>query len=137
MATCKEAHALTPVCFQIGVFLCNNRSKEQVTQPHAEVNISHQHLETVYLPFLKLCSECVVQLCVLFIYLFVFMLTRKGEKKEKNAWCRKPSLLRLLPGGELGALREELGLGASLELQASVWLKAPSSCRRLWILLYS
>lgn len=137
MATCKEAHALTPVCFQIGVFLCNNRSTEQVTQPHAEVNISHQHLETVYLPFLKLCSECVVQLCVLFIYLFVFMLTRKGEKKEKNAWCRKPSLLSLLPGGELGALREELGLGASLELQASVWLKAPSSCRRLWILLYS
>lgn len=42
-----------------------------------------------------------------------------------------------LPGGELGALRDELGLGASLELQASVWLKAPSSCRRLWIRLYS
>lgn len=83
MATCKVAHALIPVCFQVSVFLCNNRSTEQVTQPHAEVNICHQHLETVYLPFLKLCSECVVQLCVLFIYLFVFMLTRKGEKREK------------------------------------------------------
>lgn len=41
------------------------------------------------------------------------------------------------PDGELGALSEELVLGASLELQASVWLKAPSSCRRLWIRLYS
>lgn len=86
MATCKEAHALTPVCFQIGVFLCNNRSTEQVTQPHAEVNISHQHFETVYLPFLKLCSECVVQLCVLFIYLFIclYAYQKGGEKKEKK-----------------------------------------------------
>lgn len=79
MATCKEAHALTPVCFQVSVFLCNNRSTEQVTQPHAEVNISHQHLETVYLPFLKLCSECVVQLCVLFIYLSL-CLPERGKK---------------------------------------------------------
>lgn len=75
---------------------------------------------------------CCVVMC--FIYLFFLSLCLP---EKKNPRCRKPSLLRLLPGGELGALREELGLGASLELQASVWLKAPSSCRRLWILLYS
>lgn len=91
--------------------------------------------------FICLSWNCAVSvLCSCVFYLFIYLslcLPERGKKKGKNAWCRKPSLLRLLPGGELGALREELGLGASLELQASVWLKAPSSCRRLWILLYS
>lgn len=78
MATCKEAHALTPVCFQIGVFLCNNRSTEQVTQPHAEVNISHQHFETVYLPFLKLCS------CVFYLFIYLSLcLPERGKKRKK------------------------------------------------------
>lgn len=58
------------------------------------------------------------------------------SKSPKQFMCVQPAV-NLLPGGELGALREELGLGASLELQASVWMKAPSSCRRLWIRLYS
>lgn len=56
-----------------------------------------------------------------------------GLKAINNRLC----VYAARPGGELGALREELGLGASLELQASVWLKATSSCRRLWIRLYS
>lgn len=111
MATCKEAHAPTPVCFQIGVFLCNNRSTEQVTQPHAEVNISHQHLETVYLPFLKLCSECVVQLCVLFIYLFVFMLTRKGEKKEKKCMVQKTKFITSPTWWGAGSIERGAGAG--------------------------
>lgn len=75
--------------------------------------------------------------------MFIMTVMRPKDQKKRLFSVKNsvrvcaPSTVNLLPGGELGSLREELGLGASLELQASVWLKAPSSCRRLWMRLYS